>query len=344
MVSSPTSNTSAITSLVLSTQHNDWRHNLFKRLFTCSYGPKFEYLISLFERTVNIKESVEADRCRIYPNISDKLDEKKQIFARLPEFLTHIAKEELDKYDLNSCNVTYIPQMGFLFVISGESFLKSSSASGMTVRNSTSLYSVSENSIFMDTGEQEEPSRVDEADGGLNRIRNEFEFVHELKFVFKSNDQYYYKNERMHELDKQFGDISSDIIDLEAEIMDQLQDEFVKYSHYYANMIDMCSELDTLLAFAMVAKEFNYVRPQFEQTGNEEKRSSIRVKVSKIKKKDRYLKYGVIIKLADIFNLIYLSADEFSLSIATQIFLKSYLTILPRHPNDLKCYLPFFFY
>ena len=67
----------------------------------------------------------------------------------------------------------------------------------------------------------------------------------------------------MKELDEQFGDISSNINDLEAEIMDQLQDEFIKCSHYYANMIDFCAELDTLLAFALVAKENNYIKPKF---------------------------------------------------------------------------------
>jgi len=234
----------------------------------------------LFERTVNLKESLENNRCRICPNISEKLDEKKQIFARLPEFMSHIVKEEYEKYDLNSCNIMYIPQIGFLFVITGESFLKSSTASGMTGRNSSSIYDASENSIFMDTSEQEYTSLIsDEIGKDLDKIRAEFEFLHELKFVFKSTDQYYYKNERMLNLDKQFGDISSDINDLEMEMMDKLQDEFVKYSHYYANMIDMCAELDTLLAFALVAKEFNYVKPTFESSINEQKNSFILVKV-----------------------------------------------------------------
>ena len=117
----------------------------------------------------------------------------------------------------------------------------------------------------------------------MEKVRAEFEFLNELKFIFKSNDQYYYKNARMNDLDQQFGDISSDINDLEAEIMDQLQDEFIKYSHYYANMIDFCSELDTLLAFSMVAKENNYVKPTFENTENS-KQSFIRVKVGSILK------------------------------------------------------------
>ncbi len=94
-------------------------------------------------------------------------------------------------------------------------------------------------------------------------MRAEFEFLNELQFVFKSNDQYHYKSAKMKYLDEQFGDISSDINDLEADIMDHLQEEFIKCSHYYANMIELCAELDTLLAFAAVANENNYVKPKF---------------------------------------------------------------------------------
>lgn len=191
----------------------------------------------------------------------------------MSEYLTHVGTEELHKYDLESCNVMYIPQMGFLFVITSGSFLKTS-ASNSTVYHSNYSGMNENSSLMMDVGEEAvtlgnhekrtaASSSADEENEELAQIRMEFEFLHELKFVFKSNGLFYYKNERMQELDQEFGDISSDIIDLEAEIMDQIQDEFMKFSHYYANMIDLCSELDTLLAFAAVAKDHNYVKPKY---------------------------------------------------------------------------------
>lgn len=64
--------------------------------------------------------------------------------------MTHIVKEEYEKYDLNSCNVMYIPLMGFLFVISNDSFRQASS----DITAASSLYQLSDNSVFMDTGEQ----------------------------------------------------------------------------------------------------------------------------------------------------------------------------------------------
>ena len=240
-----------------SMQLNDSKKNLFLRIHACNYGPRFEYLISLFENTVDMKASIQDNKCHIRPNISFKLDERKQIYAQLPEYLTEVAKEELDKYDLNSCNVMYIPQMGFLFVIKADSFFKN-----LSTADSVNWTSFSE----LDTSDTNNNNNDDDT---LNKLRTEFEFLNELKFVFKSNSQYYYKNTRMISLDQQFGDISSDINDLEAELMDQLQEEFIKCSHYYANMIDFCSELDTLLAFGLVAREYNYTKPHYERKLNE---------------------------------------------------------------------------
>lgn len=56
---SNTSVTSKMSSFY-SMQANDSRKNLFKRIVSCRYGPRFEYLLNLFESTVNIKESIQA--------------------------------------------------------------------------------------------------------------------------------------------------------------------------------------------------------------------------------------------------------------------------------------------
>lgn len=55
-----TSQVSQMSSLY-SVQANDHKQNLFKRIFTSHYGPKFDYLVSAFENTVNLKESVQVN-------------------------------------------------------------------------------------------------------------------------------------------------------------------------------------------------------------------------------------------------------------------------------------------
>ena len=175
----------------------------------------------------------------------------------------------------------YIPQIGFLLVISTDSLPRTSKSTSDTTAFYTTLSEFNGNDVFMETGdEMKTQNGTDQnSEHNLDQIRAEFEFINQLEFVFKSNGHFYYRTERTKELDQQFGDISSDINDLESEIMDGLQDEFLKWSHYYANMIDFCSEIDALLAFAMVAKENNYVRPKFGKDLNEENNSFIRIKV-----------------------------------------------------------------
>ena len=48
---------------------------------------------------------------------------------------------------------------------------------------------------------------------------------------------------------------------MESKIIENLQNEFVKNSHYFSNAIDFCAELDCLMAYAMIALEFDYVKP-----------------------------------------------------------------------------------
>ena len=219
--------------------------NLFSRISNCHYSSKLEYLLNVFEFTVNFKESESANKCKVNANISLLLDEKKRIFSMLKEMLSEICREEMQKYNLDECNITYIPQVGFLLVIKEEYFGDDSNCNNAVDLNETDV-------------ERSSPYQ-----SGIDQRRAEFEFINELKFAFKSNDLIYYKSIRMLDLDQEYGDIACDINDIEAEIMDSLQDDFIKYSHYYANLIDYCAELDTLLSFAMVAKENNYIKPVY---------------------------------------------------------------------------------
>lgn len=134
-----------------------------------------------------------------------------------------------------------MPNQGFFLAIDMKNFAQNSFS-----RNS-SFFDQSNNTFEMEY---------------LDKIRADFESKTDLKFIFKADDQYYYKNPRMFSLDQQYGDISSIIKNLEFEIMDQLQDEFMKHSHHYANLIDLIAELDTLMSFSLIANEFNYIKPE----------------------------------------------------------------------------------
>jgi DNA mismatch repair protein MSH5 len=82
-------------------------------------------------------------------------------------------------------------------------------------------------------------------------------YIPNLGFLLVLNkDSFYYSDISLN--------ASYDINELESEIIHKLQDEFIKHSHVYANMIDICAELDCLLAFSQIAKEHDYVKPHLD--------------------------------------------------------------------------------
>ncbi len=136
--------------------------------------------------------------------------------------MSHVAKQELDRARLNECHVIYMPLHGFLLLIKSESI--ASQAEHLQLE---SLAVLNESSILND--DQEGVMNDDERKKReFESIRAQFEFVHRFEFSFKSNDHYYYKNDRMREMDAEFGDLAVEISDMESEILEQLQAEFIK--------------------------------------------------------------------------------------------------------------------
>jgi DNA mismatch repair protein MSH5 len=95
--------------------------------------------------------------------------------------------------------------------------------------------------------------------------RAKFEFESELKLVFSDEEKYFYKNKLMLYLDNKFGDLETEINNIQRKIMYELQTAISEYNYVYAYLIDLCSELDVCLAFSKVAIENSYVKPIFDK-------------------------------------------------------------------------------
>lgn len=99
----------------------------------------------------------------------------------------------------------------------------------------------------------------------LEAARKAFEQKNNFELIYKTNDgQFCYKTEKSRYLDENIGDIAIEIDEIESQIVDNFQARFVKYSHLYADMCDICAELDCLLSFALVAIENNYCKPNLD--------------------------------------------------------------------------------
>ncbi|XP_077383983.1 mutS protein homolog 5 isoform X2 [Festucalex cinctus] len=78
-----------------------------------------QHIASLISRVVDFENSVAENRFTIKPNIDPAIDEKKRQMAGLSDFLTDVARRELEHLDASipSCCVIYIPLIGFLLSV-----------------------------------------------------------------------------------------------------------------------------------------------------------------------------------------------------------------------------------
>ncbi|KAM9722682.1 mutS protein homolog 5 isoform 2-T2 [Menidia menidia] len=77
------------------------------------------YIASLISRVVDFESSSEENRFTIKANVDPSIDEKKRRMMGLSDFLTDVARRELEHLDpqIPSCCVIYIPLIGFLLSV-----------------------------------------------------------------------------------------------------------------------------------------------------------------------------------------------------------------------------------
>uniref|UniRef100_A0AAY4E661 DNA mismatch repair proteins mutS family domain-containing protein n=1 Tax=Denticeps clupeoides TaxID=299321 RepID=A0AAY4E661_9TELE len=77
------------------------------------------YIASLISKVVDFESSLAENRFTIKPNVDPAVDEKKRKMMGLSDFLTDVARSELEQLDsrIPSCSVIYIPLIGFLLSI-----------------------------------------------------------------------------------------------------------------------------------------------------------------------------------------------------------------------------------
>ncbi|KAK2910253.1 mutS protein homolog 5 [Channa argus] len=80
------------------------------------FSNDLHYIASLINRVVDFESSLAENRFTIKPNVDSAIDEKKRKMMGLSDFLTDVARRELEHLDarIPSCCVIYIPLIGFL--------------------------------------------------------------------------------------------------------------------------------------------------------------------------------------------------------------------------------------
>lgn len=84
-----------------------------------TFGEELHRIADLISKIVDFDEMSLQNRFVVKANVDADLDEKKRRYNGLPDFMTLIAKEELDRLseEITECNVIYLPQLGYLLAI-----------------------------------------------------------------------------------------------------------------------------------------------------------------------------------------------------------------------------------
>ncbi|KAM6554193.1 hypothetical protein CsatB_014955 [Cannabis sativa] len=153
----------------------------------------------------------------------DELDELRQIYEELPEFLEEVTTVELARFpQLCKSNlaprIVYINQIGYLLCILEE--------------------------------------QIDEIT--LEKIQD---FVFAFSDVDGETKRFFYRTPKTQELDNLLGDIYHKILDMERAIIRDLVSHILIFSTHLHKAVNFTAELDCLLSLALVARQNNYVRP-----------------------------------------------------------------------------------
>ncbi|KAK9806091.1 hypothetical protein WJX72_001037 [[Myrmecia] bisecta] len=168
-----------------------------------------------------------ADGMMVAYGVCDPLDELKHTYHGLPDFLTRVVEDELNRiprelgHRLSSqlWSIIYIPQVGFVMRLEGQRL----------------------------TAELEE-------------------FLPDFEFAFEGTAEescgFYYYTDRTRQLNERFGDLLHKIQDLEGSITTELIRRIAAFGPHMNRAVAVAAELDCLISLATCAREFNYTKPK----------------------------------------------------------------------------------
>ncbi|KAL1347732.1 hypothetical protein AAHE18_07G026800 [Arachis hypogaea] len=189
-----------------------------------SISTELAYVYELVIGVIDVNRTKEKGYATIVKEgFCDELDELRQIYEELPEFLQQVSSLELAQFpvifkDKPIPCIVYIQQIGYLMCIFEEK-----------LEETTLEKLVDWEYTFCD------------ADAETKR--------------------YFYRTPKTRELDNLLGDIYHKILDMERAITRDLFSHIVLFSSHLTKVATFAAELDCFLSMALVARQNNYIRP-----------------------------------------------------------------------------------
>ena len=97
----------------------------------------------------------------------------------------------------------------------------------------------------------------------VSKVENKDKIPMDFIYEFETDYFYYYKNNKIKELDQKYGNIYNDIINRENMIIYQLSNKLLSYSKLISDIWNVIGILDAIISLSIVAVESKYIRPHF---------------------------------------------------------------------------------
>ena len=146
---------------------------------------------------------------------------------------------------------------------------------------------------------------LDKTQHAHNIATNEFpDLPPTFSFVFLQDNEVFFKNPDMRQLDEELGDLDAFIKDTEAMILSELEQEILDYESELRNTFDALAELDCIIALSECASDLNLTRPLLCQSGNQIRIENGRHPLQEIILDDDFIPNDVTMDLESRINIV----------------------------------------
>ncbi|XP_028796757.1 DNA mismatch repair protein MSH5 [Neltuma alba] len=201
--------------------------NIIEKAASC-ITTELAYIYELVIGVIDVNRTKEKGYATVVKEgFCDELDELRQIYEELPEFLEEVSTLELAelpdlfKDRLVPC-IVYIQQIGYLMCIFEEKLEETT----------------------------------------LEKLED-WEFT--FSDADEETKRFFYRTPKTRELDSLLGDIYHKILDMERAITRDLLSHMLLFSSHLIRATNFAAELDCFLSLAMVARQNNYVKPSLTE-------------------------------------------------------------------------------
>ena len=240
------------------------RPQLLAQVLLADDAAELEYVTTLLDAVVDWPASAAARRLCVRSGVDAALDEHRRVAEQLPDFLGGAAAEQLLLAPgLRSLSLKYLPQVGCVFCVdkADNGLLEEAAvpAAAPAAADASAAAADATTSAVNAPVASAMPAVFTRVAGSA---RTQAAVPADWQLSFETAEALHYKGPFTDGLDADVGDIAAITTDLEAAVCRALEDRLLEQESALLAASARLAEVDVLAAFAEVAVERRYCRPE----------------------------------------------------------------------------------